>query len=130
MWRVGLSSRCTTSPPSRPVQPSDGAPVACWYGFRFAQIDWYYQSGRDPDWERQSVGFVMLAHTIREAFDGGMLEYRLLRGGEGYKDRFASDDPGLETIALARGPVGRTALAAARGARRPRVRKLLKRVAG
>jgi CelD/BcsL family acetyltransferase involved in cellulose biosynthesis len=112
------------------VLEADGKAVACWYGFRFAQIDWYYQSGRDPEWERESVGFVLLAHTIKEAFDGGVLEYRLLRGGEGYKDRFASDDPGLETVALARGPVGRAALLAARAARRPAVRRVLKRVAG
>jgi len=97
------------------VLEADGEPVACWYGFRFAQIDWYYQSGRNPDWERQSVGFVLMARTIQAAFDDGMLEYRLLRGGEGYKERFASDDPGIETVALARGPVGRAALAAVQG---------------
>jgi CelD/BcsL family acetyltransferase involved in cellulose biosynthesis len=99
------------------VLEADGQAVAAWYGFRFAQIDWYYQSGRDPLWERQSVGFVLMAHTIQGAFDDGMLEYRLLRGGEGYKDRFASDDPGIETMALSRGVVGRAALAAAKSAR-------------
>ena len=99
------------------VLEADGQAVAAWYGFRFAQIDWYYQSGRDPLWERQSVGFVLMAHTIQGAFDDGMLEYRLLRGGEGYKDRFASDDPGIETIALTRGVVGRAALLAAKSAR-------------
>jgi CelD/BcsL family acetyltransferase involved in cellulose biosynthesis len=99
------------------VLEADGAPRAAWYGFRFAQMDWYYQSGRDPEWERQSVGFVLLSHTIRQAFDDGMLEYRLLRGGEEYKGRFASDDPGLETLALPRGVVGRGALLAARLAR-------------
>jgi CelD/BcsL family acetyltransferase involved in cellulose biosynthesis len=112
------------------VLEADGAPVACWYGFRFAQIDWYYQSGRDPAWERQSVGFVLLAHTIKGAFDDGMLEYRFLRGGEGYKDRFASDDPGLETVALARGAVGRAALRAAAGARAPAVRRVVAKLAG
>jgi CelD/BcsL family acetyltransferase involved in cellulose biosynthesis len=99
------------------VLEAGGQAVATWYGFRFAHIDWYYQSGRDPEWERQSVGFVLMAHTIAGAFDDGMLEYRLLRGGEGYKDRFASDDPGIETIALTRGVVGRAALLAAKGAR-------------
>ena len=96
---------------------ADGEPRAAWYGFRFAQMDWYYQSGRDPEWERQSVGFVLLSHTIRQAFDDGMLEYRLLRGGEDYKGRFASDDRGLETLALPRGAIGRAALLAARVAR-------------
>jgi CelD/BcsL family acetyltransferase involved in cellulose biosynthesis len=99
------------------VLEADGAPRAAWYGFRFAQMEWYYQSGRDPEWERQSVGFVLLAHTVREAFDAGMLEYRLLRGGEEYKGRFSSDDPGLETIALPRGLAGKGALLAARTAR-------------
>ncbi|MEA2245559.1 MAG: hypothetical protein QOH46_88, partial [Solirubrobacteraceae bacterium] len=108
------------------VLEADGEPVACWYGFRFAQIEWYYQSGRNPDWEKQSVGFVLMAHTIQSAFDDGMLEYRLLRGGEGYKERFASDDPGLETMALTRGPVGKAALLAVTGP----ARKLAARVVG
>lgn len=108
------------------VLEADGAPVACWYGFRFAQIEWYYQSGRDPAWEKQSVGFVLMAHTIQSAFDDGMLEYRLLRGGEGYKERFASDDPGIETMALGRGLVGRAALAAVQGPGR----RLVARLAG
>jgi CelD/BcsL family acetyltransferase involved in cellulose biosynthesis len=99
------------------VLEADGAPRAAWYGLRFAQADMYYQSGRDPEWERESVGFVLLCHTIRLAFDDGMLEYRLLRGGEEYKGRFASDDPGLETVALPRGVLGRGALLAARTAR-------------
>jgi CelD/BcsL family acetyltransferase involved in cellulose biosynthesis len=108
------------------VLEADGEAVACWYGFRFAQIEWYYQSGRNPGWERQSVGFVLMARTIQAAFDDGMLEYRLLRGGEGYKERFASDDPGLETAVLARGPVGRAALLAVRGPGR----RLASRLAG
>ena len=114
------------------VLEADGAPRAAWYGFRFAQMDWYYQSGRDPDWERQSVGFVLLAHTIRQAFDDGMTEYRLLRGGEEYKGRFASDDPGLETVALPRGLLGRGAIAAAAAARSmpPALRKRALRLAG
>lgn len=114
------------------VLEAAGQPVACWYGFRFAQIDWYYQSGRDPAWERESVGFVLLCHTIAAAFDDGMLEYRLLRGGEGYKDRFASDDPGLETVALRRGLLGRAALLAARSAASMPAtgRRLARRAAG
>ena len=112
------------------VLEADGAPVAAWYGFRFAQVEWYYQSGRDPQWERQSVGFVLMAHTIQAAFDDGMLEYRLLRGGEGYKERFASDDPGIETVALTRGALGRAALLAARSARSTPVRRLARRSVG
>jgi CelD/BcsL family acetyltransferase involved in cellulose biosynthesis len=107
-------------------------PVAAWYGFRFGDAECYYQSGRDPAWDSYSVGFVLLAHTVREAFQDGMREYRLLRGGESYKDRFATDDRGLETIGLARTTAGRASIVAAIAARsmpRP-ARRLLGRLAG
>lgn len=91
----------------------DEQPVAAWYGFRFAGIESYYQSGRDPAWDRSSVGFVLLAHSIREALADGMREYRFLRGDESYKYRFAERDPGVETIALWRGMPGRLAVTAA-----------------
>jgi CelD/BcsL family acetyltransferase involved in cellulose biosynthesis len=89
-----------------------GQPVAAWYGFRFAGVESHYQGGRDPGWHRSSVGLVLLAHSIREAIEDGVSQYRFLRGAEGYKYRLAKEDPGLETIALARGVKGRAALRA------------------
>ena len=91
----------------------DGRPAAAWYGFRFGGAELYYQAGRDPQWERGSVGFVLLAHSIRAAVEDGMSEYRFLEGSEDYKYRFASEDPGLETIAIPRGLRGRAAVEAA-----------------
>jgi CelD/BcsL family acetyltransferase involved in cellulose biosynthesis len=88
----------------------DERPVAAWYGFRFAGVESHYQGGRDLAWSRSSVGLVLLAHSIREALIDGMREYRFLRGGEQHKYRFTKDDPGLETVALARGAPGRVAL--------------------
>lgn len=88
----------------------DGRPVAAWYGLRFAGVDFYYQAGRDPALDRLNVGFVLLCHTIRAAFDDGMREYRFGLGGEAYKDRFSEVDPGLETIAIPAGIRGRLAL--------------------
>jgi CelD/BcsL family acetyltransferase involved in cellulose biosynthesis len=96
----------------------DDHPVAVWYGFRFGGADWYYQSGRDPDWERYSVGAVLLAHTIRDCVEAGLPRYLLLRGDEPYKQRFATADPGLETVALGTGVLGRAALFVADAARR------------
>jgi len=90
----------------------DGRAVAAWYGFRYAGAEWYYQSGRDMSAGNDAVGFVLLCHTIREAMNDGMREYRLLRGDEAYKARFADRDPGLQTVALALSARGRTALAA------------------
>ena len=98
---------------------ADGEPVAAWYGFRFGGAESYYQSGRDPDWERSSVGLVLLAHTMEQAMNDGMTEYRLLRGGESYKDRFATDDPGVETVAAGRGLGRAAALAGAAASRLP-----------
>jgi CelD/BcsL family acetyltransferase involved in cellulose biosynthesis len=93
---------------------ADERPVAAWYGFRYGGADWYYQLGRDPSWDASSVGLVLLAHTLREAIADGQREYKLLRGGEGYKDRFATSDPGLDTVAAGAGARGRLLIAAAR----------------
>ena len=110
----------------------DGRPAAAWLGYRMGGVEWYYQAGRDPELEKQSVGFVLMAHTIREALDDGMHEYRLLLGDEPYKARFANADHGVHTVALARGPAGRSARSAARGARRlpEAVRRRLRRIVG
>lgn len=94
----------------------DGRPAAAWLGYRFGGAEWYYQAGRDPALEREAVGFVLMAHTVREALNDGVGEYRLLLGGEAYKDRFATADPGLETVVWVRGARGRAALTAARAA--------------
>ena len=89
----------------------DGSAVAAWYGFRFGAPSLYYQAGRDPAWDRYSVGFVLLVHTMRAALEDGAHEYRFLEGDEKYKYRFTDDDPGLESIGVARGPLGDAALA-------------------
>jgi CelD/BcsL family acetyltransferase involved in cellulose biosynthesis len=86
----------------------DGRPAAAWYGFRYGGAEWYYQAGRDRRYDRQSIGFVLLAHTIRSAFDDGIEEYRLLRGAERYKLRFANDDAPLETVMLTSADLARS----------------------
>jgi CelD/BcsL family acetyltransferase involved in cellulose biosynthesis len=107
----------------------DERPVAAWYGFRFAGVESYYQAGRDPAFRDQSVGFVLLAHSIREAAEDGVAEYRLLRGAESFKRRFADADPGVETFAPARGAAGRAARAAAAlGLRSATLRSALRRL--
>jgi CelD/BcsL family acetyltransferase involved in cellulose biosynthesis len=92
----------------------EGRPAAVWYGFRLGGADWFYQQGRDPAWERASVGFVLAAHTIREAVAAGIAHYRFLLGGEDYKARFATSEPEVETLAISRGSRGRAATAGVR----------------
>jgi CelD/BcsL family acetyltransferase involved in cellulose biosynthesis len=98
----------------------DGKPAAAWFGFRVGGVETYYQAGRDPAHDSDSVGFVLLAHTIRAALDDGIQEYRFLRGPEPYKGRFANSDPGLETVALGRTVLGRGTIAGALGMKRSR----------
>lgn len=95
------------------VMELDGEPVAVWYGFRYAEKEWYYQAGRDPSRDSGSVGFVLLCHTIRAALEDGAEAYWFLRGGEAYKSRFAEEDPGVQTVALARSLRGRAAIVGA-----------------
>jgi CelD/BcsL family acetyltransferase involved in cellulose biosynthesis len=100
----------------------DGQAAAALYGFRFAGVESYYQAGRDPRWDRYHVGFVLLAHAIQQAAQDSVAEYRLLRGDEPYKYRFANADPGLETVGVVRGPVtgvGLLLLSALRTAKGP-----------
>ena len=96
----------------------DGTTVAAWYGLRFGNAESYYQSGRDPRWDAYAVGFVLLAHTIREAVGDGVREYRFLEGDESYKYRFASEDRGLDTVGVGLTPQGAGAVRLAVAARR------------
>jgi CelD/BcsL family acetyltransferase involved in cellulose biosynthesis len=81
----------------------DGKPAAARLGFRYGDIESGYQSGWLPQYSDYSIGILLVADTIRAAHSDGMREYRFLRGGEDYKYRFASADPGLETAFFARG---------------------------
>jgi len=102
-----------------------GEPVAAWYCLQFAHAQTYYQSGRDPRWDKSSVGLLLLCHAIREAFGEGIIDHRFGRGAEGYKYRLARDDAGLETIGFAASARGRAALAAAPTFRRHRPTQLV-----
>jgi CelD/BcsL family acetyltransferase involved in cellulose biosynthesis len=95
----------------------NGTAVAAWYGLRFHGVDCYYQAGRDPAWDQFAVGFVLLAHSVREAIADGMREYRLGRGDEQYKSRFTEDESAVETFVVARGIKGRVAVATAEATR-------------
>lgn len=86
---------------------SRGEPVAAWYGFRFAGIESFYQSGRDPAWNRHALGAGLLEHSIHEAFSDGMRQYRLLRGDESYKRRYATSLDTVRTVAVPHDALGR-----------------------
>jgi CelD/BcsL family acetyltransferase involved in cellulose biosynthesis len=92
----------------------DGGPVAGMLVYRFGGVDAFYQAGRDPEWEKQSVGTVLIARVIRESIGDGMPEFRMLRGDEPYKYRFTNRDPGVDTLAVSFRPLGAAAVGCAR----------------
>ena len=105
-----------------------GGEVAALYNLRFAGVESYYQAGRDPAWNRSAVGFMLLAHAIRDAIEAGMGEFRFGRGEEPYKQRFTDEDPQLETFLVAHGVKGRLAVSAADAARTSaRARRMMRR---
>ena len=96
----------------------DGRPAAAWFGFRFAEIDWFYIPGRDPAFDSTRIGFVLLAHTLREAFQDGVRQYRFLLGDEPFKHRLMTRDPGVETLAVGTGRLPGVTAALVAGVRR------------
>jgi CelD/BcsL family acetyltransferase involved in cellulose biosynthesis len=65
----------------------DGTPAAAWYGFSLGLGDtvYHYQSGRDPRWDRERVGSLLLGLMIRRAIELGYRRFDFLRGEEPYK---------------------------------------------
>src|SRR5439155_15699422 len=63
----------------------DDQPAAAWYGFADRETVYFYQSGRDPRWEDESVGVVLMATMIRRAIERGYRWFDFLRGDEAYK---------------------------------------------
>ncbi len=84
----------------------DGEAVAGAYSFRFGDVESNYQSGRDPRWDRCSVGLLLHRHAIDACADEGVAEYRFLRGDEDYKRRLANEVVEQESVAWARGLLG------------------------
>lgn len=91
----------------------DGVPVGAMHGFRFAGADYFHQGGWDPAFDRYSPGFLLCVNAMRTALEDGMTEFRLLRGDEDYKTRFANGDHPVRSVAVASGSRGRLAIRAA-----------------
>ncbi len=62
-----------------------GEPAAAWYGFADAGTVYFYQTGRDPRWERESVGTVLIGLMLQRAIERGYRRFDFLRGDDPYK---------------------------------------------
>jgi len=100
----------------------DRKPAAALYGFRYGRTFYFYQSGFDPAYRKQSVGLVAMGLTIRKALEEGALEFDLLHGDEGYKSLWARQRREIGRLEAypprVRGALQRTVNDIGRGARR------------
>jgi len=87
-------------------------PVASVYGVVHGRKFNYYQSGYDPEWASRSVGLVLLARTVQDAFAERLTEFDFLHGNEGYKRDWARAERWTIQLRLWRGARGRAARAA------------------
>ncbi len=64
----------------------DGRAAAAWYGFTSDDAVYFYQGGRDPEWQRESVGLVLMSLMIQRAIERGYRIFNFLRGDDEYKN--------------------------------------------
>jgi CelD/BcsL family acetyltransferase involved in cellulose biosynthesis len=73
----------------------DGVAAAGLYGFRHRQSFYFYQSGFDPAYAKQSVGLVTMGLVMRAAIEEGIAEFDLLHGTEDYKRHWTRENRAL-----------------------------------
>src|SRR5438067_4836223 len=91
-------------------------PVASVYGVVHKRKFLYYQSGYDPAWRSKSVGLVLLARTVQDAYAERVAEFDFLRGNETYKAEWARGDRWTIQLRLWRGTLGKAARAGQKAA--------------
>ena len=75
-------------------------PVACLYGFLHDRKFYFYQSGFDSSYEKNSVGMITMGLAIQRAIEEGVEEYDLLHGDETYKSHWSRDRRELSQLKL------------------------------
>jgi CelD/BcsL family acetyltransferase involved in cellulose biosynthesis len=79
------------------LEGKDG-PLALLYCYVYANRYYFYQAGRDPDYERFRVGLVLMHRAILHAIREGARSFDFLTGDEDYKYRWA--DAEVRTVRL------------------------------
>lgn len=97
-------------------------PAACLYGFYYGKTFYFYQSGFDTAYQKQSVGLVAMGLGIQSAVAEGAEQYDLLHGDEEYKSHWSRESRELARLELyppgALGRICRSAVELERRARR------------
>jgi CelD/BcsL family acetyltransferase involved in cellulose biosynthesis len=80
----------------------DGEAVAAWHGFASGDTVYFYQSGRDPARDSESVGAVLMAAMIRRAIERGYRRLDLLRGDDAYKQEWGATNRPIHEVLVFR----------------------------
>jgi len=78
----------------------DRKPAACLYGFLYGGTFYFYQSGFDSAYGKESVGLVSMGLSIETAIEEGAEEYDLLHGDEEYKSHWSRQSRELGRLEL------------------------------
>ena len=78
----------------------DRKPAACLYGFLYGGTFYFYQSGFDAAYGKESVGLVSMGLSIQNAIGEGAEEFDLLHGDEEYKSHWSRQRRELGRLAL------------------------------
>ena len=68
----------------------DGQIIAGRYDFAYGKKGWSFQSGWLPEWERISVGKLMLTQVVQSCIERGLVEYDFLGGEAAYKSEWSN----------------------------------------
>jgi CelD/BcsL family acetyltransferase involved in cellulose biosynthesis len=78
----------------------DRKPAACLYGFLYGGTFYFYQSGFDAAYGKESVGLVSMGLSIKNAIEEGAEEFDLLHGDEEYKSHWSRQSRELGRLEL------------------------------
>ncbi len=97
--------------PAAVLAEHDGTPIGVVYGFIWAGVFSFFQSGWDPRWAHLGLGTVVHAVAFELLAEQGVGIYDFLRGDEEYKYRFGATDVIDSSVVVPRGPGGLVLLA-------------------
>ena len=78
----------------------NGKAVSALYGFKFNKKFYFYQSGLDPEWEKYSVGKILIYKVLKEIDSEGCLEFDFLGGEDPYKIYWTKESREMVTMRL------------------------------
>ncbi len=105
----------------------DGKPVAFQYGYLYGRKYYAFQNGFDSSLQEYSPGAVLFQLIFQHLVAGGVKEFDFLRGGESYKDLYATCRRSTADFHVFRRAYAMLATRAIRHGLLPRVKRFVRR---